>query len=59
MLRRFLPKVLECTPNASVIVADNASTDGSVSMLHEQFAGVRVIELDRNYGFAECYNQAL
>lgn len=59
MLRRFLPKVLECTPNASVIVADNASTDGSVSMLHEQFAGVGVIELDRNYGFAEGYNQAL
>ena len=29
MLRRFLPSVLEFSPEAEVVVADNASTDDS------------------------------
>jgi GT2 family glycosyltransferase len=40
-------------------VADNASTDDSVPMLQQQFRQVRIIQLDRNYGFAEGYNRAL
>jgi GT2 family glycosyltransferase len=42
-----------------VIVADNASTDDSVSFLRENYPQVRVIVLDRNYGFATGYNEAL
>ena len=42
-----------------VIVADNASTDGSLSWLAEEYPRVDTILLDRNYGFAEGYNQAL
>ena len=30
LLRQFLPEVIRCSPNAEVIVADNASTDDSV-----------------------------
>ncbi|MBQ7494827.1 MAG: glycosyltransferase family 2 protein [Bacteroidaceae bacterium] len=61
MLRRFLPSVLDNTPQelATVIVADNGSTDGSVAMLSSEFPDVTVIELDQNYGFAEGYNRAL
>lgn len=62
LLAKFLPLVLEhCAslPGAEVIVADNASTDGSVALLAEQFPSVRRIVLDRNYGFAEGYNRAL
>ena len=44
---------------AEVIVADNGSTDASVDMLKEKFPAVRIIQLDKNYGFAEGYNQAL
>lgn len=43
----------------SVVVADNASTDGSLELLQEQFPTVATIALDRNYGFAEGYNMAL
>ncbi len=61
MLRRYLPEVLATTDStlAKVIVADNGSTDGSVAMLASEFPSVEVIELDRNYGFAEGYNKAI
>lgn len=59
MLRRFLPSVLEFSPDAEIVVADNASTDDSLSVLGNEFPAVRVIELDKNYGFAEGYNKAL
>jgi GT2 family glycosyltransferase len=42
-----------------VCVADNASTDESVSYLQTNFSNVRLILLDKNYGFAEGYNRAL
>ncbi|MBQ4386487.1 MAG: glycosyltransferase, partial [Prevotella sp.] len=44
---------------AVVYVADNASTDTSVSLLQRQFPECRLIQLDRNWGFAEGYNKAL
>ena len=61
MLRRFLPTVLSNTPKetAEIIVADNGSTDNSLEILDSEFPEVRVIALDKNYGFAEGYNQAL
>lgn len=60
MLRKYLPNVLENSRNdATVIVADNASTDDSVKTLREEFPEVRLIQLDRNYGFAGGYNKAL
>lgn len=59
MLRRFLPSVIEHSPEAEVIVADNGSTDDSLSVLAEQFPDIRTIVFDRNYGFAEGYNRAI
>ncbi len=41
-----------------VIVADNASSDGSVALVRDKFPAVKVVELDRNYGFAEGNNRA-
>ncbi|MDR0938075.1 MAG: glycosyltransferase family 2 protein [Mediterranea sp.] len=62
MLRRFLPSVLAHSPaeeGIEVCVADNGSTDDSLSILTAEFPAVKRIALDRNYGFAEGYNQAL
>lgn len=61
MLQKFLPKVVEYSANQGVeiCVADNASTDESVSYLQANFPNVRLIVLDKNYGFAEGYNRAL
>ena len=42
-----------------VFVVDNASSDGSVSMIKERFPWVRLIENAENLGFAHANNQAI
>lgn len=61
MLRQYLPSVIQHThiPDTEVVVADNGSTDDSISVLQSSFPEVRIIRLDKNYGFAEGYNRAL
>jgi hypothetical protein len=36
-----------------VLLVDNGSTDGSVEYVRQNFSQVKVVELGRNYGFAE------
>ena len=60
MLREYLPSVLQYSRDeATIYVADNASTDDSLALLREHFPEVRLIELEKNWGFAEGYNKAL
>ena len=60
MLSKYLPSVLQYSRDvATVYVADNASTDDSLSLLREHFPEVKLIVLEKNWGFAEGYNQAL
>ncbi len=59
MLEKFLPSVVDFSPEADVIIADNASDDTSLEYVRTIFPALRVIELDRNYGFADGYNKAL
>ena len=59
-LERYLPSVVAHTSgDAEVVVADNGSTDDSVAWLRINYPDVRVVRLDRNYGFAGGYNRAL
>ncbi len=59
-LKRFLPGVVKsCEGIATVVIADNASTDGSLAYLSQNFPSVTVIQNDENYGFAKGYNLAL
>ena len=60
MLADYLGRVVEYSKDeAEIIVADNGSTDDSVEWVRTHFPEVRIIQLDRNYGFAEGYNKAL
>lgn len=60
MLTRFLPNVLDYSRGEAVVyVADNASTDNSLEVLKMHFPEVRVIVLEKNWGFAEGYDRAL
>lgn len=61
MLRTFLPSVWKNSQQegVAIYVADNASSDDSCEWVESMFPEVRVIRLDRNYGFAEGYNKAL
>ena len=59
-LERYLPSVVAHTEgDAEVVVADNGSTDDSLQWLRLNYSDVRVMRLDRNYGFAGGYNRAL
>ena len=60
-LREFLPGLVSSVKDidgAEVIVADNASTDGSMDVMHELFPEVRTIRFDKNLGFTGGYNKA-
>lgn len=61
MLQKFLPKVVKysASQDVEVCVADNGSTDESLTWLKIHCSDVRLIVLDQNYGFAEGYNRAL
>lgn len=59
-LREFFPQVVSCSPpDTEIIVADNGSTDGSLGYIRKMFPGVRIIDNERNTGFASGYNLAL
>jgi len=59
-LEKFLPSVFASTyPNKKIIIADNASSDDSISYVTRNFKSAEIILLDKNYGFAGGYNQAL
>lgn len=59
-LEKFLPSVLATNyDNYEVIVSDNGSIDDSVSFLQTNFPQVKLIRLDKNYGFAKGYNLTL
>ena len=60
MLRQYMPTVLRYSRDeATVYVADNASNDDSLELLRKEFPEVKLIVLDKNWGFAEGYNKAL
>ena len=60
-LRKFLPglvRSVEAVHGAEVVVADNASTDGSVQVVRELFPDVEILVFERNLGFTGGYNEA-
>ncbi|HEX9018483.1 MAG TPA: glycosyltransferase family 2 protein [Anaerolineaceae bacterium] len=61
LLRNCLTSLLEALPaqQTEVWVVDNASSDGSVQMIREEFSGVHVIANVNNGGFAAGNNQIL
>lgn len=60
-LERFLPILLASIKgckDTEVIVADNASTDGSVIFMKDNFPDIRTIAFEKNFGFTGGYNRA-
>ena len=60
-LKQFLPGLLASCEglDAEVVVADNASSDGSVELMQTEFPQVPLIRLEENFGFTGGYNRAL
>lgn len=59
LLEQFLPSIITHSQEATIYVADNASTDQSVAYIRKNFPSVKIIENAGNYGYAKGYNEAL
>ena len=58
-LEQFLPSVIKHSADANVFVADNGSTDDSISFLEMNFQQVNILRSAENRGFAGGYNLEL
>ncbi len=59
LLEQYLPSVIEYSKGATVFLADNASTDGSVAFVKANYPEITIIQNNENGGFAKGYNDAL
>ncbi|HQP91887.1 MAG TPA: glycosyltransferase family 2 protein [Candidatus Omnitrophota bacterium] len=65
--REFLERCIPSVKNAvnsyggpcEIIVVDNASSDDSIEYIKNNFPGIRIEALDRNYGFAKGMNEGV
>jgi len=58
-LEKFLPTLVKHSQEATVFMADNASTDDSVAFVKSHFPSVKIIVNATNGGYAKGYNDAL
>ena len=58
-LETFLPSVISNSPEATIWVIDNNSTDDSVDFLTKNFSSVKQIVLKENGGYSRGYNLGL
>ena len=60
LLEQFLPSVVNFSlRDATIYLADNASTDASIGYVKEFFPAVKIVENTINGGYAKGYNDAL
>lgn len=61
LLKQFIPTAFKYTsgPEVDLFVADNGSSDDSIPWLKQNYPDIKLIEFDKNYGFAEGYNRAI
>ena len=51
--------VIAFSPEAEIVVIDNSSTDDSVDYLKKNFPSVKIVQNQKNFGFAKGYNEGL
>jgi len=59
LLEQFLPSVIKFSKEASIYVADNASSDDSIEFIVTNFPKICIIQNKENGGYAKGYNDAL
>ncbi|HEY9075454.1 MAG TPA: glycosyltransferase [Anaerolineaceae bacterium] len=63
LLKECLPSVVKAVQinggNHEVIVIDNGSSDNSISWLRSNYPEIKIVQLDKNYGFIGGYNRGV
>ena len=60
LLKQCLPSLLQTDyPSYEIIVVDNGSSDGSIKFVKENFPTVKVIQLNKNYGYTGAVNSGV
>lgn len=59
LLEQFLPSVVSYSQEATIYVADNASTDNSIAFVQNTYPQIKIIQNADNGGYAKGYNDAL
>ncbi|WP_299440709.1 glycosyltransferase family 2 protein [uncultured Aquimarina sp.] len=59
LLEQFLPSIVKYSKEATVYLADNASTDDSIDFVKTSFPEVKIVQNEVNGGYAKGYNDAL
>lgn len=60
LLKRFLPSLCKYTSETyQIYIIDNCSEDDSVNFIKKNFDRIKVIKLNKNYGYAKGYNIGL
>ena len=59
LLQQFLPSVIQHSKGAAIYVADNASTDDSMTFIQTNYPDITIIQNKENGGYAKGYNDAL
>ena len=60
LLKRFLPSLCKYTSKTyQIYIIDNCSEDDSVNFIKKNFDRIKVIKLNKNYGYAKGYNIGL
>lgn len=62
--KHFMQPCLQSLKNQTssdfeILVVDNHSTDGSLEYMQEHYPEIRVISLDKNYGFSRAVNEGI
>ena len=59
LLKKYLKVLIQNSVNHNIYLIDNNSEDESVSYVRNNYSEVNIINLDKNYGFAEGYNRGI
>ena len=61
LLKKFLPSVVKYSDDkiSDIYIIDNNSSDESVDFIKKNYSSVKIIQNDKNYGYAKGYNIGL
>ncbi len=61
LLKKFLPSLVKYSDIkiSDIFIVDNNSDDGSVDFIKKNYSSVKIIQNDKNYGYAKGYNVGL